>query len=56
MNLDSEWVKQLFQTQFQNVYGSPVYVPMYISQHHNTKTRKNLSFSLVAETWDLCNF
>ena len=31
MKLDSEQANQLFQTQFQYVYGSPVYVPQYIS-------------------------
>ena len=50
MKLDSEWANQLFQRQFQNVYGSPVYVPPKISQHHNTAIRnENLSFYLVAE-------
>ena len=50
MKLDSERENQLFQMQLQNVYGNPVYIPMYISQHHNTTARnEKLSFYLVAE-------
>ena len=51
MKLDSERENQLFQTQFQNVCGSPVDTPTYISQHHNTTRNENLSFYLVAEAY-----
>ena len=42
---NSEHASPLFQSQFQNIHVSPVYVPLHVFQHYNNTAPRNGSIS-----------